>query len=246
MSSGAQGCERASQGHAGLEAWPQAGLLLSGHTLSHVALSPGARSSRGLGWLPETNLLWKGLGTGIGQRSYLPADFCTWRDVCGGWGAMLLLPQITCSVFTAGGRRRTGQSAPRTRGKNHNCSPPPSSASEPLPRWYVGLAVLPTRGVPPAPVRSASSAASSLTGKSDGDQTSFHCAGLWGAGLVERGLHPSGGMAVWRAAESARGQQIRKQRDLPSPSSFSHLLPSSLAAWCSQSWEWGEEAASQG
>ena len=209
MSSGAQGCERASQGRAGLEAWPQAGLLLSGHTLSHVALSPGARSSRGLGWLPETNLLWKG-------------------------------------VFTAGGRRRTGQSAPRTRGKNHNCSPPPSSASEPLPRWYVGLAVLPTRGVPPAPVRSASSAASSLTGKSDGDQTSFHCAGLWGAGLVERGLHPSGGMAVWRAAESARGQQIRKQRDLPSPSSFSHLLPSSLAAWCSQSWEWGEEAASQG
>ena len=86
MSSGTQGHERALQGHAGLEAWPQAGLLLSGHTLSHVALSPGARSSRGLGRLPETNLLWKELGTGIGQRAYLPADLCTWRDVCGGVG----------------------------------------------------------------------------------------------------------------------------------------------------------------
>lgn len=73
------------RGGAGLKAWAQAGLLLSGHTLSHVALSPGARSSRGLGRLPETNLLWKELGTGIGQRSYLPADFCTWRDVW--WGA---------------------------------------------------------------------------------------------------------------------------------------------------------------
>ena len=89
MSSGTQGHARALQGHAGLEAWPQAGLLLSGHTLSHVALSPGARSSRGLGRLPETNLLWKELGTGIGQRAYLPADLCTWRDVCGGRGAML-------------------------------------------------------------------------------------------------------------------------------------------------------------
>ena len=133
-----------------------------------------------------------------------------------------------------------------TRGKNHSCSLPPSSAGEPLPRWHVGLAVLPTRGAPPAPVRSAPSAVNSLTGKSDGDQSSFHCAGLWGAGLAERGLHPSVGTAVWRAAESARGQRIRKQRDLPSPSSFSRMLPSSLAAWCSRCWERGEEAASLG
>lgn len=201
------------RGGAGLKAWAQAGLLLSGHTLSHVALSPGARSSRGLGRLPETNLLWKELGTGIGQRSHLPADFCTWRDVCGGWGAMLLPPLDYVQCLRPGAGGGLGRVPCGAGGRNHSCSPP-LSAGEPLPCWHVGLAVLPTRGAPPAPVRSVPAAASGLTGKSDGDQSSFHCAGLWGAGLAEGGLCPSGGMAVWGAAESARGQRIRKQRDL--------------------------------
>ena len=65
---------------------PQPGLLLSGHTVSHVVLSPGARSSSGIGWLPEPNLLWKELGTGIRQRL---SCICLQTSACGGvcvWG----------------------------------------------------------------------------------------------------------------------------------------------------------------
>lgn len=174
MPSGSQGRERPSQG------WRWAQGLGAGrtpafrHTLSHVARSPGARSSRGLGWLPETNLLWKELGTGIGQRSYLPADFCTWRDVCvGGGGLCFSCPRLRGVSLRPGAGGRLGRVPCGAGGRNHSCSPPPS-AGEPLPRWHVGLAVLPTRGVPPAPVRSVPAAASSLTGKSDGDQSSFH------------------------------------------------------------------------
>lgn len=100
---------------------PQSGLVLSGHTLSHVALSPGALSSSGVGWLREPSPLWKELGAGIRQRL---GHICLQTSA---YGEMY--------VWGPGAEGGLGGSTLGNLGfKNHSCSPLPLPSSPPPPR----------------------------------------------------------------------------------------------------------------
>ena len=130
----------------------QSGRLLSGHTLSHVALSPGALSSSGVGQLPGPNLLWKELGAGIRQRR---GHSCLQTSACGGvcvWGQGRLCGVASPALdymWCLYGHRQEEDWA-KALGKRSKSLPPPwSPADQPFPCWHVQWVVPFTKGLPP-------------------------------------------------------------------------------------------------
>ena len=131
----------------------------------------------------------KSLELGLGKER-ICLQTCARGEMCVGGGGLCFRPRSCAVSLRPGAGGRPGRVPRGTRGKNHSCSLPPSSAGEPLPRWHVGLAVLPTRGAPPAPVRSAPSAVSSLTESLMGTSLLSTVLGSGGLGWRRGGCTP--------------------------------------------------------
>lgn len=143
-SGAAQGCERASQGRAGLKVWPQAGLLLSGAYSQPRCASPGACLPEGLaGFLRQ--ICGKGLEL-IGAKIVSACRLLHVERCVGGGGLFFSCPRLR-AVSLRPGQEEDWAECPPGPGVRTTIALLPSSASEPsCSRWHVGLAVLPTRG----------------------------------------------------------------------------------------------------